>query len=209
MSVTEEWERWFSEFSERWPPKLEHLSEQQVDPKKKWYVWVYTRLPRFVPSPAIERFVAASPGDIGWLASALRDDWKRWFVAKLVSEGGVVPEALFEPMLQAAADAKSPSLGAKLFVKPCEGVFGCERVVAYLVSIAESVNDPQLAVGALDALYPRTGVTKQIVERRKTFLLRGVADERTSTYARERLRLHLQLDEPASLQGTGDEGLCS
>jgi hypothetical protein len=100
-------------------------------------------------------------------------------------------------MLHAAADAKEPSLGAKCFTAPCEVVFGSERVVAYLVSIAESADDPQLVVGALDALYPRGRRRDAIVEQGKAFLLQAVTDEKTSTYARARLRLHLRLDDAA------------
>jgi hypothetical protein len=194
MGVAEEWDHWCSEFAEKWPEKLEHLDRQQ---KQKWGNWLYTRLPEFVPSPAVERFAAAAPADIEWLLSALPDHWKRWFVARLVSRSGVVPEALFESMLQAAADAKEPSLGAKWFAAPCEVAFGSERVVAYLVSTAESADDAQLVVGALDALYLRTRRTDAIVEQRKTFLLQAVADEKTSTYARYRLRLHLRVDDAA------------
>jgi hypothetical protein len=121
MGVAEEWDHWCSEFAEKWPEKLEHLDRQQ---KQKWGNWLYTRLPEFVPSPAVERFAAAAPADIEWLLSALPDHWKRWFVARLVSRSGVGPEALFESMLQAAADAKEPSLGAKWFAAPCEVAFG-------------------------------------------------------------------------------------
>jgi hypothetical protein len=204
MSVAEEWDRWFSEFAEKWPERLEPWLEREPSKKQEWAVWMYTRLPAFVPSPAVERFAAAAPADIEWLRSALRDHWKRWFVARLVSRSGLVPEALFKPMLEAAADARVPSLGAKCFTAPCEAVFGSERVVAYLVSLAESADDPRLVVGALDALYPRAGL-KNIVERRKTFLLQAVADEKTDDYTRHRLRLHLRLDEPSSLGIHGDD----
>src|SRR5580765_3685078 len=133
MSVAEEWEHWFSEFAEAWPPKLEQYFERHPSQRQEWTIWIYTRLPSFVPSQALERFAAAAPADIEWLASALRDHWKRWFVASVVSRSGLVPDALLEPMLQAAADAKEASLGAKRFTAPCVAVCGSERVVAYLV----------------------------------------------------------------------------
>ena len=61
------------------------------------------------PLAAAQRFAATTDEDAAWLRQALEHDERKWFVAGLVDETGLIPEALFGPMLDAGIDEVDPS----------------------------------------------------------------------------------------------------
>jgi len=71
-----------------------------------------------------------SPADLEWLASALADPDRRWFVA-MVYRGQPVPRPLLIPMVRAGATDCDAS-ACRRFVEPCVETFGSEAVVAEL-----------------------------------------------------------------------------
>jgi hypothetical protein len=103
-----------------------------------------------VPDAAREAFARPSGEDVEWLIGALRDEGRKWLVAAVAEDVGV-PEALFEPMLDAGIDEVNPSFNRQ-FIEPCMGSFGPRRVNEYLLNVVATGDDARKA-GAVNALY--------------------------------------------------------
>lgn len=181
----DDWDQWYSEFAATWPPRMQALIDSKPDVYLSGYIWrVYRQYVPVTPQ-ALDRFSRPAQEDISWLVAALQDE-RRWFVARLATLAGSLPEPLLKPMVTSAAEAEDPSLNA-LLIRPCVQCFGAQRVRAYLVSLGESA-DPRRVVGADDAMYWTGPGAEQrdLLERRKSFLLEACFSE-ISTYVRERI----------------------
>jgi hypothetical protein len=80
-----------------------------------------------------------SPDDLEWLAVALADPDRRWFVA-MVYRRRPVPSRLFVPMVRAGAIDCDTS-ACRLFVEPCVETFGSDAVLAELARLAVAVGE--------------------------------------------------------------------
>jgi len=108
------------------------------------------------PVAAVRRLTSPTDGDVRWLTDALKDEGdmlssRKWLVANLARHGTPLPEALFQPLLDAAIDEIDPSYNRD-FVEPCMESFGPRRVNEYLLDVVESGTDRRKA-GAVNALY--------------------------------------------------------
>lgn len=77
-------------------------------------------------------FCGFSQGDIVFLKQLLKQDESKWFVAELLESLESFPEALLEPMLEAAVNEPDPSFN-KIFVQPCRRVLGFEATEILLL----------------------------------------------------------------------------
>jgi hypothetical protein len=99
---------------------------------------------------ARKRVAQNTPEDWLWLAEALADLERKWFVAG-VFKFQHVPKRLFSPMLRAGVLERNPSLN-RVFIEPCVRSLGGRRVLEGLLRYLESGTDPEKA-GAASALY--------------------------------------------------------
>ena len=74
--------------------------------------------------------------DLYWHIQALEHPTHKWFIAKVIAQLSPVPQALFEPLLQAALREGNPS-ATQVFIAPCVKTFGPEAVVARAEQLAE------------------------------------------------------------------------
>jgi len=81
-----------------------------------------------------KRAAEPSPQGLEWLAEALTDPDRRWFVAMVYCHRSV-PRQLFLPMVRAGATDCDAS-ACRRFVEPCVETFGSEAVLAELVRYA-------------------------------------------------------------------------
>ncbi len=88
--------------------------------------------------------------DWQWLASSLKDDGKKWFVAAVFHDYPV-PKRLFADFLDAAINETNPSFNRQ-FVEPCVKSFGHRAVNEFLLNVVEGDDDAKIA-GAVAALY--------------------------------------------------------
>ena len=88
--------------------------------------------------------------DWQWLASSLKDDGKKWFVAAVFHDYPV-PKRLFADFLNAAINEANPSCNRQ-FVEPCVKSFAHRAVNEYLLNVVEGDDDTDIA-GAVAALY--------------------------------------------------------
>lgn len=100
---------------------------------------------------AIRRQLPATADDKQWLAEALADNQRKWFVLFVVKVWGSVPKALYGAMIRAAVYEVDPSVN-RYFVEPCLHSYGNRRVVESLLKYAETGSDFEKA-GAANALY--------------------------------------------------------
>jgi len=99
---------------------------------------------------ARKRVAQNTPADWKWLAEALADSDRKWFVAS-VFEFQPVPKRLFAPMLRAGVLERDPSFN-RVFIEPCVRSLGGRRVLTALLPYLESGTDAEKA-GAASALY--------------------------------------------------------
>lgn len=92
--------------------------------------------------------------DWRWLAEALADPERKWFVARMFAQAPV-PRRLLGPMLRAGVLERNPSANRR-FIEPCVASLGGRRVLEGLLRYLESGNDAEKA-GAVSALYWATG----------------------------------------------------
>jgi len=123
---------------------------------------------------ARKRVAQNTPDDWRWLADALADPERRWFVAG-VFKAQSVPRRLFGPMLRAGVLERDPSLNRR-FVEPCVRSFGGGRVLAELLRYLEAGTDAEKA-GAASALYwagdnPRDEDLAEVRQRLRCQMLR-------------------------------------
>jgi hypothetical protein len=91
-----------------------------------------------------------TPDDWQWLADALADAERKWFVAAVFESHGV-PGRLLGPMLRAGVLERNPSAN-RVFIQPCVQSLGARRVLEELLRYLESGTDAEKA-GAASALY--------------------------------------------------------
>ena len=72
-----------------------------------------------------------SKESILWLAEALTDDSKKWFVADLMKNINPIPKELLNNLIYAALLEKNPSIN-RFFIGPCVKTFG-QRIVTDIV----------------------------------------------------------------------------
>src|SRR4051812_32721692 len=100
------WDGWYREYETRWTAALQTIIGRR--PESADVIRQHLK-PSLVPLPAaVERFQAASEPDVRWLAAALRDEPRKWFVADVAGRAKSLPDALFEPMLRAAVEEVNP-----------------------------------------------------------------------------------------------------
>jgi len=99
---------------------------------------------------ARKAFQTSEEADWRWLAEALEDDDKKWFVSEVFRECPV-PKPLFEPFIRAAIYETNPSLNRQ-FMEPCVDSFGHRRVNERLLDYVEGNDNFEIA-GAVAALY--------------------------------------------------------
>ena len=99
---------------------------------------------------ARQNFQKPDGSDWHWLASSLKDECKKWFVAAVFRDYPV-PKKLFTDFLDAAIDEANPSFNRQ-FVEPCVKSFGHRAVNEYLLNAVEGNDDEKIA-GAVAALY--------------------------------------------------------
>jgi hypothetical protein len=92
-----------------------------------------------------------SAGDVAWLERALIDAERRDYAAMALRQAFRVPEALFEPAIQAAVACLEPG-ASRVLVEPLVATFGHRTVNEALLGVfAEGSNDEKR--GAIHALY--------------------------------------------------------
>ncbi|HEU4556229.1 MAG TPA: hypothetical protein VFS20_00220 [Longimicrobium sp.] len=91
-----------------------------------------------------------TPDDWQWLAEALADAERKWFVAQ-VFENHPVPTRLLGPMLRAGVLERDPSAN-RMFIEPCVSSLGARRVLEVLLGYLETGTDAEKA-GAASARY--------------------------------------------------------
>jgi hypothetical protein len=96
------------------------------------------------------RVAENTPDDWGWLADALGDAERKWFVAA-VFEFQPVPKVLFSAMLRAGVLERNPSFNRQ-FIEPCVRSFGGRPVLEELLRYLETGSDTEKA-GAASAFY--------------------------------------------------------
>ena len=98
------------------------------------------------------RQLVASLGVDGWLwlAEALNDQRRKWFVAAFF-ESYPVPRRMLNEMIRAGVLERDPSYNRD-FIEPCVRSFGSEVLVNELLKYLESGSDKEKA-GAASALY--------------------------------------------------------
>jgi hypothetical protein len=102
--------------------------------------------------PAIAvHYLHASPEDLKWLASALFDERKKWFVARLVRMTESLPSALVEPLICAAINEQDPSRNRHFVEAAIRGV-GLAPIHERLLWYMRQGVDAEKA-GAMRALY--------------------------------------------------------
>src|SRR3954471_10467086 len=85
---------------------------------------------------ARRRVAENTPDDWRWLAGALDDPERKWFVAD-VFKFQPVPKRLFTTMLRAGVLERNPSFN-RAFIEPCVRSFGGRRVLEELLRHLES-----------------------------------------------------------------------
>jgi hypothetical protein len=123
---------------------------------------------------ARKRVARNTPDDWQWLAEALGDAERKWFVAE-VFETHPVPGRLLGPMLRAGVLERNPSSN-RAFIEPCVRSLGARRVLEALLRYLESGTDAEKA-GAASALYwvggnPRSEELDGLRERLRGQMLR-------------------------------------
>ncbi|HVG43154.1 MAG TPA: hypothetical protein VM890_00435 [Longimicrobium sp.] len=137
------------------------------------------------------------PDDWQWLAEALADAERKWFVAN-VFKLHPVPRRLFGPMLRAGVLEPNPSSN-RMFIEPCVESLGGRRVLEELLRYLESGSDAEKA-GAVSALYwvrgnPRNEELDDLRERFRCRMLREFVDN-PDLNVRRRIIPMLHLVEP-------------
>jgi len=127
---------------------------------------------------ARKRVARNTPDDWQWLAQALADDERKWFVAD-VFELQTVPRRLLGPMVRAGVLERNPSFNRR-FIEPCVRSLGGRRVLEELLRYLESGTDAEKA-GAASALYwafgnPRNEELAGLWERLRCRMLREFVD---------------------------------
>lgn len=124
---------------------------------------------------AARRRIGRNPqDDWRWLAEALADPERKWFVAGMFAHAPV-PRRLLRPMLRAGVLERNPSANRR-FIEPCVASLGGRRVLEGLLRYLESGNDAEKA-GAVSALYwaggnPRNEALDALRERIRHAMLR-------------------------------------
>lgn len=145
-----------------------------------------------------KRVAENTPDDWGWLADALADKDRKWFVAD-VFKFQPVARRLFMPMLRAGVLERNPSLNRD-FIEPCVRSFGSRRVVEELLRYLESGTNAEKA-GAASAYYwsggnPRGEVLADLGKRFCCQMLREFI-ENDDLDVRRRIIPMLQMDPSA------------
>lgn len=96
-------------------------------------------------------FAVATNDAWAWLAEALTDEERKWFVVFVLQVHGSVPNVLYRPMIRAAVYEINPSIN-RSFVEPCVRTFGHRKVITSLLDCVENGSDFEKA-GAVNALY--------------------------------------------------------
>lgn len=159
------------------------------------------------PEPELEaltrRLEAPTREDVRVVTAALKDDFRKYFVASLASRTEALAEPFFTPMLDAAIDEVDPSFNRQ-FIEPCMIGFGALRVHTYLVDVLSSGPDPR-TVGAENALYWAEGLFRSDEEAAACAAVLARADRRRlrifvrnpNVDVRRSLIASLRLDESA------------
>lgn len=147
---------------------------------------------------ARKRVARNTPDDWRWLADALADDERKWFVARVFSIHPV-PRRLLGPMLRAAVLERNPSAN-RVFIEPCVKCLGARRVLEVLLRYLETGTDAEKA-GAASALYwaghtPRNEELAELGERVRCQMLREFVHN-PSLEVRQRILPMLRLDPEA------------
>jgi hypothetical protein len=100
---------------------------------------------------AAAHYLHASPEDLKWLGTALYDERKKWFVARLVRLTESVPQELLEPLICAAIYEQDPSRNRHFVEAAVRGV-GLAPVHERLLWYMRQGVDTDKA-GAIRALY--------------------------------------------------------
>jgi hypothetical protein len=155
----------------------------------------------------------SSQVDISWFKAALAHEQLKFFAAFVLRPPREVPEALYEPMLNAAVHERDPSKN-RAFVDPCFETFGGKRVNETLIEWFEKGTDLEKA-GAVQALYHarlistpasawrRPGADEQfnlvgdLWMRQRCLLLREFVSN-PSVVVRQRIIPHLDLGDASS-----------
>jgi hypothetical protein len=168
-------------------PSIERAARSPIS-----FVWKLFSQTKLVPQRVLDRYRQPAEDDISWFVTALHDE-RRWFVARMATLTGSVPEALLEAMVISATLAEDPILNSRL-ICPCVHSLGEQRVRDLLLTLGESA-DPRRVVGAIDAAYwtGQSPESQGLLERRKLFLLEACLSE-TSEYARYRILRYLTTD---------------
>ncbi|WDE10870.1 hypothetical protein [Thalassomonas haliotis] len=66
--------------------------------------------------------------NLSWFIASLRENQKKWFVAKVLDKVNPFPHSLFQDTLLAALVEENPS-AIRLYLYPCVRQFGVEAVV--------------------------------------------------------------------------------
>lgn len=136
MTENVEWEALFAEYAVgRFVPRPENMP-----PRAFW-----------LPTAAVERFIAPGEEDVRWLSQALRHHHRKWLVLQIVRRSPSLAEVFLAPMLDAGIDVVDPSVN-RSFIEPCVRAFGHRRVIEYLLGVVESGTDFRRS-GAVNALY--------------------------------------------------------
>jgi hypothetical protein len=117
--------------------------------------WAEVRLQAGEEAPrrlrtARKRLARNTPDDWRWLAEALADAERKWFVAGIFKIHSV-PRRLLGPMLQAGVRETNPSANRWL-IEPCVESHGARQVLEMLLRYLETGSDSEKA-GAASALY--------------------------------------------------------
>lgn len=146
---------------------------------------------------ARKRVARNTPDDWLWLAEALADPDRKWFVAG-VFQFQPVPKQLFGPMLRAGVLERDPSFN-RVFIEPCVRSLGGRRVLEELLRFLEAGNNVEKA-GAASALYwangnPRNEDLADLRMRLRCEMLREFVDNPDLNVRRRIIpMLHLEPD---------------
>jgi len=123
---------------------------------------------------ARKRIARNTPDDWRWLAEALADPERKWFVAGVFARA-TLPNRLLGPMLRAGVLERNPSANRR-FIEPCVASLGGRKVLEVLLRYLESGSDAEKA-GTVSALYwargnPRDEALDALWERIRYGMLR-------------------------------------
>ncbi len=117
--------------------------------------WAEVRLaageagPRWLQA-ARKRLARNTPDDWRWLAEALSDSERKWFVAGIFRIHSV-PKRLLGPMIRAGVLERNPRANRQ-FIQPCVQSCGARQVLEVLLRFLETGTDAEKA-GAASAMY--------------------------------------------------------